>query len=110
FKYAGTGPAEKALLARFYHERFGLKVTHADPGELMLKDGEVCYEGDPVDLVYRDFEVRDLLELEQAGMDPAPLRLLFKQNRVISSITAELDQKSCWEVLTDPRFTHKYFS
>jgi hypothetical protein len=35
---------------------------------------------------------------------------LFQQNRVISSITAELDQKSCWEVLTDPQFTQKYFS
>jgi hypothetical protein len=110
FKYAGTGPAEKALLARYYHERFGLKVTHADPGELTLQDSEVCYEGDPVDLVYRDFEVRDLLELEQNGVDVEPLRLLFKQNRVISSIAAEMDQKSCWEVLTDPQFTQKYYS
>jgi len=110
FKYAGTGPAEKELLAKYYHERFGLKVTHADPAELTLKEGEVCYEGDPVDLVYRDFEVRDLLELEQGGVSPEPLRTLFKQNRVISSIAAELDQKSCWEVLTDPQFTQKYFS
>jgi hypothetical protein len=38
------------------------------------------------------------------------MRALFKQNRVISSIAAELDQKSCWEVLTDPQFTEKYFS
>jgi hypothetical protein len=110
FKYAGSGPAEKALLARYYHERFGLKVTHADPGELTYQDGEVCYEGDPVDLVYRDFEVRDLLELEQNGVNVEPLRILFKQNRVISSITAEVDQKSCWEVLSDPRFTQQYFS
>ncbi len=110
FKYAGTGPAEKELLAKYYHERFGLKVTHADPGELTSQGGEVCYEGDPVDLVYRDFEVRDLLELEQNGVNVEPLRILFKQNRVISSITAEVDQKSCWEVLTDPRFTQQYFS
>jgi hypothetical protein len=110
FKYAGTGPPEMKLLAQYYHERFGLKVTQADPGELSLQDGEVCYEGDPIDLVYRDFEVRDLLELEQGGTNVEPLRLLFKQNRVISSITAELDQKSCWEVLTDPQFTHKYYS
>src|SRR5262249_40064288 len=34
----------------------------------------------------------------------------FRQNRMISSITAELDQKSCWEVLTDAQFTRKYFS
>ena len=110
FKYAGSGPAEKALLARYYHERFGLKVTHADPSELTLQNGEICYEDDPVDLVYRDLEVRDLLELEQNGVNVEPLRILFKQNRVISSITAEVDQKSCWEVLTDPRFTQQYFS
>jgi hypothetical protein len=110
FKYAGTGPAEKALLAHYYHERFGLKVTHADPTELTLQAGEVCYEGDPVDLVYRDFEVRDLLELERGGTNVEPLRVLFKQNRTISSITAEVDQKSCWEILTDPQFTQKYYS
>jgi hypothetical protein len=38
------------------------------------------------------------------------MRALFKQNRMVSSIAAELDQKSCWEVLTDPQFTQKYFS
>jgi hypothetical protein len=38
------------------------------------------------------------------------MRALFKQNRMISSITAEVDQKSCWEVLTDPQFTQKYFT
>ena len=38
------------------------------------------------------------------------MRALFKQNRVISSIGAEMDQKSCWEVLTDPQFMQKYFS
>src|SRR5256885_2414401 len=38
------------------------------------------------------------------------MRQLFQQNRMISSITAELDQKSCWEVLTDPQLTQKYFS
>ena len=37
------------------------------------------------------------------GVDVEPMRVLFRQNRVISSIAAELDQKSCWEVLTDPQ-------
>src|SRR5213075_2390870 len=44
------------------------------------------------------------------GVDIAPMKMLFKQNRMISSIAAELDQKSCWEILTDPQFTQKYFS
>jgi hypothetical protein len=29
---------------------------------------------------------------------------------MISSIAAELDQKSCWEIFTDPQFAQKYFS
>src|SRR5262249_42192586 len=44
------------------------------------------------------------------GANVEPMRLLFKQNRIISSIAAELDQKSCWEILTDPQFAQKYFN
>jgi hypothetical protein len=50
------------------------------------------------------------LALAQKDVDIGPMRLLLQQNRVISSIAAELDQKACWEVLTDPQFTFKYFS
>lgn len=109
-KYAGSGPEEQEELARYYHDRHGLKIMHADPSELSLADGEVLYGGDPVDLGYRDYPVFDLLELQRHGVDVAPMKALFKQNRMISSIAAELDQKSCWEVLTDPQFTQKYFS
>ena len=83
---------------------------HADPAELTLRGGEVYYDGDPVDLAYRDYAVSDLIDLEREGVNVEPMRVLFRQNRVISSIAAELDQKSCWEVLTDPQFTQKYFS
>jgi hypothetical protein len=109
-KYAGSGPDEQEALAEYFHARYGMKIMHADPTELSLRGGEVYYEGDVVDLVYRDYPVSDLIELEQTGKDVEPMRALFKQNRMISSITAELDQKSCWEVLTDPQFTRKYFN
>jgi hypothetical protein len=104
FLNAGAGPDEQGPLAQYYHDRYGLRVLHADPSELTLRGGEVCCQGEPIDLVYRDYEVRDLLALEKEGVNVEPLRELFRQNRVISSITAELDQKCCWEVLTDPRF------
>ena len=38
----------------------------------------------------------------EEGVDVEPMRMLLRENRVISSIAAELDQKSCWEVFTDP--------
>jgi hypothetical protein len=109
-KYAGSGPDEQEALAQYFHERHGLKVMHADPSELTLRDGEAYYNGQVVDLAYRDYAVYDLLALEREGTDVEPMRALFKQNRVISSIGAELDQKSCWEVLTDPALVQKYFS
>jgi hypothetical protein len=109
-KYAGSGPDEQEALAQFYHDRYGMKVMHADPRELSLKDGEVYYEGACVDFAYRDYSVLDVVELQKQGADVEPMRALFKQNRIISSIAAEMDQKSCWEILTDPQFTQKYFT
>jgi hypothetical protein len=109
-KYAGSGPDEQEALAQYFHDRHGMRVMHADPSELTLRDGEVYYESQVVDLGYRDYPVYDLLELERDGVNVDPMRVLFKQNRMISSVGAELDQKSCWEVLTDPQFTQKYFS
>ncbi len=75
-----------------------------------MRDGDVFYNGDVVDLAYRDYAVSDLLDLRKEGTDIGPMMTLFQQNRIISSIAAELDQKSCWEVLTDPQFAQKYFS
>jgi hypothetical protein len=109
-KYAGSGPDEQEALAGYFHDRFGLKIMHADPAELSLRGDEVYYAGDPVDLAYRDYAVADLVALQKEGIDVAPMQALFQQNRIISSIAAELDQKSCWEVLTDPQITQQYFS
>lgn len=109
-KYAKTGPDEQEALARFFHDRYGLRIMHADPSELSLNGDEVVYDGQRVELAYRDYEVRDLVALEREGVDIAPMRALMRQNRVVSSINAELDQKSCFEVLSDPRITHDHFS
>ncbi len=109
-KYAGTGPDEQEVIAQFFHDRYGLRVMHADPSELRIAGGEAVYGGAVVDLAYRDYPVADLLTLAAEGADVEPMRLLFRQNRVISSIAAELDQKSCFEILTDPELTRKHFS
>jgi hypothetical protein len=109
-KYAGSGPDEQEEVARYFHDRFGMRVLHADPAELTLRDQEVYYGSECLDLVYRDYTVYDLLDRERDKVDVEPMRMLFRQNRIISSITAELDQKSCFEVLTDPQLTQKYFS
>lgn len=109
-KYAGNGPDEQEQLASYLRERHGLKVMHADPSELELRKGAVWYAGHRVDLAYRDYGVADLLELQAEGVDIEPMRVLLRENRVISSIAADLDQKACWEVLTDPRLCQQYFT
>jgi hypothetical protein len=110
-KYATEGTDEQEVLAQYYHDRHGLKVMHADPRELVICDGEVTYEGTVVDIAYRDYEVRDLIHLERVeGVDVEPIRKLFRENRMVSSMAGEFDHKSCQELLTDPEFTAKYFT
>jgi hypothetical protein len=109
-KYETDGPDEPEALARYFHDRHGIRVLHADPAELSLVNGEVRYHDARVDLGYRDYGVLDLVEIAAEGVDVAPMAKLFAQNRMISSIAAELDQKSCWEVLTDPELVNRYFS
>jgi hypothetical protein len=109
-KYAGYGPDEQGELARYVHAHFGIEVCHADPAELALDGDEVTYQGRVIDLIYRDYAVEDLLELEGEGVDIRPMQQAFATNRVVSSIAAELDQKSCWEVLGDPVLARRHFS
>ncbi len=110
-KYQHGGPQEQSALCRHLRRRHGVTVVHADPRELRLRNGEVYYGDTQVDVLYRDYEVRDLLKLRaETGCDLSPLRLLFRQNRVVSSIGGELDHKSGFELLTDPDFVEPRFS
>lgn len=109
-KYADDGPDEQEQVARYLREQHGLTVMHADPAELELRGGKVWYEGKEVDIGYRDYSVSDLIDLQEEGVDVSPMRTLLRENRAISGIAADLDQKSCWEVLTDPDLAARYFT
>ena len=109
-KYALDGPDEPDALAAYYWEYHGLTVLHADVSELRLKGEDVFYGDRRVDLAYRDGSVLDLMDAAAEGVDVAPMRALLRQNRVVSSITAELDQKACFEVLTDPELAERFLT
>lgn len=109
-KYATDGPDEPEEVAAYYRRRHGISVLHADVSELRLRGDEVFYEDTRVDLVYRDASVLDLIDLAEEGVDVAPMRVLLRQNRVVSSITAELDQKSCFELFTDPALVQEFLT
>lgn len=110
-KYVAEGPNEQSALARYGRERHGLNVVHADPLELRLDGDEVWYEDTRVDVAYRDYEMRDLLELErEEGRPLSAMRALFRQNRVVSGPGGDFDHKSCFELLTDDRLARRHFS
>ncbi|MEO8564120.1 MAG: hypothetical protein ABI601_18710 [bacterium] len=109
-KFAADGPDEPDALARWYREHHGLSVLHADPSELRQRGDEVWYGDTRVDLVYRDASVLDLMAYRDEGVDVGPMRTLFRQNRVVSSISAELDQKSIFELFTDPALAERFFT
>jgi len=109
-KYELEGIDEQRRLVEWYQRRYRIDVLHADPAELRLVGDEVYCEDRQVDLVYRDYSVLDLIDLEAEGVSVEPMRRLFRENRVVSSIGAELDHKACWEVLTDPGLAERYFS
>lgn len=110
-RFEAGGPDEQGALSRYLSERHGLVITHADPRELVVRDGEV-YCGDVrVDVAYRDYEMRDMIALEkELGRPLDGMKLLLKQNRVISSLVGDLDHKSGFEILTDHRIAEKLFS
>ncbi|MBI1211167.1 MAG: hypothetical protein GC190_06865 [Alphaproteobacteria bacterium] len=110
-KYAEEGINEQEVLSKLLATRHGLTITHADPTELHVKGDDVFYEDTCVDVAYRDYEVRDLIELEEEIGKPLDgMRMLFKKNRVVSSLVGDFDHKSCWEILTDEAIAEKYFS
>jgi len=110
-KYTSGGPDEQPALVRYVSARHDGSVVHADPSELRLVGDEVFFEDVRVDIAYRDYETRDLIELGRVeGHDLAAMRALFRQNRVVSAIGGDFDHKSCWEVLTDPRIVSRHFT
>ena len=110
-KYVREGPDEQSVLGPFLASHYGLTVAHADPRELRIEGDEVFHNDIRIDVAYRDYETRELIELESAlGQPLNAMRLLFQQNRVVSSLAGDFDHKSCWEILTDPDISEEFFS
>lgn len=107
-KSAVGGPTEFPYLVKYFNEH-GVPAAHVDPTELRLK-GEEIWAGDlPVDVIYRDAEIREYIGYEDEGHDMTALKTAFLRNQVVSSLAGEFDHKSTFEVLTTPEF-EQYFS
>jgi hypothetical protein len=90
-------------------EAHGHRAVVADPRAIHLRDGELYHKDLPLDVLYRDVEVRQCVRMEAEGHDLSALRTAFRRNQVVSSLAGEFDHKSCWELFTDDQFAH-YFT
>ncbi len=95
------GPVEFEQLSR-YLRAHGVANEICDARDLVVSNGVVRAPGGPIDLVYRDTQLSELIDYQAAGEPLTALRQLFAGNRVVSNMIGELDQKSCLEIFTDP--------
>lgn len=106
-EYLG-GTVELAELTQYFL-KLGINAILADPRDLKLKGKEIYCKGKNIDIIYRDSELEELIELEEEGYSMSALKQAFINNQVISSISGELDHKSAFAIFTDPQFA-KFFT
>jgi len=104
-----SGTAEYSYVA-LYSRKKGTKAFVADPRDLYLKNDEIHFKNHPIDIIYRDCEIDELLEMEKGQKESLhALRAAFCRNQVVSSFAGEFDHKSAFEIFTDERFK-RYFT
>ncbi len=103
-----TGTDEFGQLARYFCQH-GLHALVADPREFRLSHGRLVAQGREIDLLYRDCELSEFVEMEAGGRRLTALRHAIQDGRLISGLLWEFDHKSSWELFTDPVFG-RYFS
>lgn len=84
----------------------GMPALEGDPRDLRFAKGQFTLAGTPIDLIYRNMEVRDLADIEAGGTRLTAMREAFRRDRVASGIAGDFDHKSLWEVLTSHNSSH----
>jgi len=81
----------------------GLSSALMAPQELGQKKGSVCWQGQPVSVIFMDFNTNVLLDLHRKH-NLAPLLQAVREGRVINPRGTEpINAKSMFEVITEPR-------
>lgn len=84
--------------------RMGVNATMADPRDLDLLRGQVLLFGQAVSVIFRNVEMRDIVQMERRHGPLEALREAWRQNRVVSSHAGDFDHKSLWEVFQSRRY------
>ncbi|MBI3087816.1 MAG: hypothetical protein HYY91_02895 [Candidatus Omnitrophica bacterium] len=102
-----TGTDEFGSLARYLRGQ-GLKATVTDPRHVRRTNGRLTADGIEVDLVYRDCELSEFVEIEDAGHRLTAMRQAVREGRLVSGLMWEFDQKASWELFTDARWARHF--
>ncbi|OGH62222.1 MAG: hypothetical protein A3I06_05345 [Candidatus Lindowbacteria bacterium RIFCSPLOWO2_02_FULL_62_12] len=78
----------------------GADAFAARPEEFEIRGDQLIHLGRTVDLVYRLFEIRELMEMKPIEA----LKLAFAGNRAVSGAGGEFDHKSVFELFTSAAF------
>ncbi|MDJ0818692.1 MAG: hypothetical protein QNJ58_20960 [Desulfobacterales bacterium] len=93
---------ENRNLAKMLDAVDGITGVLAAPQELELKNGRVCWQGQPVSVIFMDFNTDVLLALHRKH-DLSPAIQAVKEHRVINPRGTEpFNVKSMFELLTGP--------
>jgi hypothetical protein len=93
---------ENRNLAEMLDAEDGITGVLAAPEELELKNGRVCWQGQPVSVMFMDFNTDVLLALHRKH-DLGPVLQAVKEHRVINPRGTEpFNVKSMFELLTGP--------
>jgi hypothetical protein len=102
------GITEYPRLAEYF-QTHGHQAVLADPREIVYQADELRYRDIPIDVCYRDVELKQFTQIEaKEGKELSAVRRAFGQNQMISSLAGDFDHKSCWEILTDDQFAHHF--
>ncbi len=94
---------ENKNLATHINSMEGLTGALMAPAELELYKGKVCWKGQPVSIIFMDFNTDVLLNLHRQ-QDLRPVLQAVKEHRVINPRGTEpINVKSMFEVITGPR-------
>ena len=100
--------AENRNLAAQLNTIDGLSGALMAPNELELKNGHVCWHGQPVSVIFMDFNTNVLLDLHRRH-NLAPLLQAVREGRVINPRGTEpINAKSMFEVITNPRNRERF--
>jgi len=93
---------ENRNLAEWISNVPGLKGVLMAPQEMESKNGRACWRGEPISVVFMDFNTDVLLKLHRKhGLNP--LLQAVRENRVINPRGSEpINVKSVFELITDP--------